>query len=48
MKNEFNWDAVIANATSNPKTSFQALGHIAHLLQDLCMPAHVRNDPHVS
>ncbi|MGE5810901.1 MAG: hypothetical protein ACM339_05330, partial [Ignavibacteria bacterium] len=25
---------------------FRSLGHIAHLVQDLASPAHVRNDPH--
>lgn len=27
-------------------TTFEALGHLAHLVQDASVPAHVRNDPH--
>lgn len=26
--------------------SFEALGHVLHLIQDMASPAHVRNDPH--
>ena len=40
-----------ANATVFEKdvdlsTKFKALGHVLHLLEDMGVPAHVRNDPH--
>lgn len=28
--------------------TFETLGHVAHLVQDMTVPAHVRNDPHPS
>ncbi len=29
------------------KSTFQGLGHLVHLIQDMASPAHTRNDPHV-
>ena len=30
----------------NKKRAYQGVGHILHLVQDLAVPAHTRNDPH--
>jgi hypothetical protein len=42
--NKCNWDNVMKNPGS--KDSFRALGHLLHLYQDMCVPAHVRQDYH--
>lgn len=33
--------------SADPETAFYYLGHAVHLLQDMSVPAHVHNDPHL-
>lgn len=44
MSNSFNWD--VASTNAGKEKGWVALGHMLHLLKDLGVPAHVRNDPH--
>ena len=37
-----------AEKETNLAESFRAIGHVMHLVADLSVPAHVRNDPHPS
>lgn len=42
--NDFNWPNVV-DAAGAPD-GWTALGHVVHLLEDMAVPAHTRNDPH--
>jgi hypothetical protein len=44
LRNEFNWTSAVNRAGTN--RGWEALGHVIHLLEDMAVPAHVRNDPH--
>ncbi|MBE3134041.1 MAG: hypothetical protein IMZ55_11245, partial [Acidobacteria bacterium] len=37
---------VVGYYPSSPALAYYYLGHVAHLLQDMTVPAHVHNDPH--
>lgn len=39
-------DAVEAYAAGDEERAFRILGHVLHLLEDMGVPEHVRNDPH--
>jgi len=44
----FSWyQAIEAYRRGDYETAFVNLGHVLHLLQDVSVPAHSRNDPHV-
>lgn len=44
----FTWDkAIYLFLKGERKKAFECLGHILHLLEDLGVPAHTRNDPHL-
>lgn len=44
----FSWyQAIEAYRKGNYETAFINLGHVLHVLQDISVPAHSRNDPHV-
>lgn len=45
LSNDFNWPHAVAQAGQD--TGWTALGHVLHLLEDLAVPAHTRNDPHL-
>jgi len=46
---DFSWDrAIYEYAWGDKKRGVETLGHILHLLQDSTVPAHVRNDDHLS
>lgn len=48
IETDFTWQAALAAyRQGNKKKAFYALGHIIHLIQDLTVPAHTRNDPHL-
>jgi len=46
VSNDFNWPNAVAEAGND--TGWIALGHMLHLLEDIAVPAHTRNDPHPS
>ncbi|MBI5140201.1 MAG: lamin tail domain-containing protein [Candidatus Vogelbacteria bacterium] len=47
-ENEFSWPKAIQYyAEGDEAKAYLALGHIIHLLEDLTVPDHTRNDPHV-
>ena len=41
------WELAIATYKKSPKEAYTFLGHIAHLLADMSVPAHVLLDPHI-
>ncbi|HQB50646.1 MAG TPA: lamin tail domain-containing protein [bacterium] len=44
---KFSWNQAIEfYRQGNLEKAFTNLGHVLHLLQDMSVPAHVRNDPH--
>lgn len=44
---DFTWDRAIKDYVSgNKDRAFVGLGHILHLIEDLAVPAHTRDDPH--
>lgn len=44
---DFSWDTAIEKANNKEKLyAFKSIGHLLHLLQDLTVPAHTRNEPH--
>jgi len=44
---DFTWQRAIQDYVSGDKErSLKALGHILHLLEDITVPAHTRDDPH--
>jgi hypothetical protein len=46
--NDFAWNvAVGAYARGEMETAFVALGHVLHLIEDMTVPDHTRNDPHM-
>ena len=46
--NEYSWPRVIENyAKGDMDEAYTGLGHILHLLEDMTVPDHVRNDPHM-
>ncbi len=44
LSNDFNWQIAVDEAGTD--SGWTALGHVVHLLEDLAVPAHTRNDPH--
>ncbi|PIQ91567.1 MAG: hypothetical protein COV70_03005 [Parcubacteria group bacterium CG11_big_fil_rev_8_21_14_0_20_39_22] len=45
--NDYSWPkAIKAYAEGDEELAFEALGHILHLVQDVSVPDHTRNDPH--
>ena len=45
---DFTWETAIYNyKAQNYSEAFFGLGHILHLIQDMCVPTHTRNDIHV-
>jgi hypothetical protein len=46
--NEFTWDKSIAKyASGDREGALVGLGHILHLAEDMTVPDHTRNDPHI-
>ncbi|MFA5987287.1 MAG: hypothetical protein WC797_01375 [Candidatus Paceibacterota bacterium] len=46
--NDFSWQKGIrAYASGDKEKAFLVLGHILHLIEDMSVPDHTRNDPHV-
>lgn len=46
--NDFAWNiALEAYAKGDDEAAFLALGHILHLIEDMTVPDHTRNDPHM-
>ncbi len=44
----FTWgDALELYAEGDEENAFRALGHVLHLLEDMSVPEHSRNDPHM-
>lgn len=44
---DFAWRRAIEDyARGNEERGLEGLGHVLHLIEDLTVPAHVRNDPH--
>ncbi len=43
-RNIYNWNSAINNACKI--NGWRSLGHVLHLFQDMCVPAHVRKDLH--
>ncbi|MFA6094481.1 MAG: right-handed parallel beta-helix repeat-containing protein [Candidatus Paceibacterota bacterium] len=47
VANEFSWPKAIQYyAEGNDNKAFLSLGHVLHLIQDMTVPEHTRNDPH--
>lgn len=44
--NRYNWTEAIRTENYKKDTGWKALGYVIHLLEDLAVPAHVRNDAH--
>jgi hypothetical protein len=44
LKNDYNWHS--AMEASKLSKRVKSLGHVLHLFQDMCVPAHVRKDAH--
>lgn len=44
---DFSWDQAKSRYDYNKNFSYLALGHVAHLLEDMGVPAHVWNDTHI-
>ncbi len=48
VENEFSWPKVIQYyAEGDEQKAFIGLGHILHLIEDVGVPDHTRNDPHI-
>lgn len=48
VANAFGWDdAIAAYARGDADTAFVALGHVVHLVEDMGVPDHTRNDQHL-
>ena len=48
VTNDFGWkEALAAYARGDTDTAFVALGHVIHLIEDMGVPDHTRNDQHV-
>ncbi|MCK5285927.1 MAG: lamin tail domain-containing protein [Candidatus Pacebacteria bacterium] len=46
-KPDYSWERAIFDYVHNDKErALEALGHVLHLIQDMSVPAHVRNDDH--
>ena len=44
---DFSYEAAIKNYSQNKeKEAYLALGHLLHLIEDMTVPEHTRNDPH--
>ncbi len=44
---DFSYEAAVKNYSQNKeKEAYLALGHILHLIEDVTVPEHTRNDPH--
>jgi hypothetical protein len=49
IQTTYTWDkAIYKYIVGDKKSAFESLGHVLHLLEDMAVPAHTRNDPHVS
>lgn len=47
ISGDYSESAIINNYKNGDfKRAFQGIGHILHLIQDMSVPAHTRNDPH--
>jgi hypothetical protein len=47
-ENEYSWPVAIRHyAEGDEEKAFLALGHIIHLIEDMSVPDHTRNDPHI-
>ena len=48
-ESDYSWERVIYDYVHNDKArALEALGHILHLIQDMSVPPHTRNDPHLA
>lgn len=48
VENDFSWPKIIKYyAEGYEEKAFIGLGHVLHLIQDLAVPEHTRNDPHM-
>ncbi len=46
---DFSWERAIRDyASGDKKRAYEGLGHILHLIEDMAVPAHTRNDLHIS
>lgn len=46
--NDYSWPKIIKYyAEGNESEAFHGLGHIVHLIEDMAVPEHTRNDPHM-
>lgn len=46
---DYTWEKAIEDyAQGNKQHAYESLGHILHLIEDAAVPAHVRNDLHIS
>ncbi len=46
---DFTWEIAIKDyASGNKERAYEGLGHVLHLIEDAAVPAHVRNDLHIS
>ena len=44
---DFSYEAAVKNYSQNKeKEAYLALGHVLHLIEDITVPEHTRNDPH--
>jgi hypothetical protein len=49
IQTTYTWDkAIYKYIVGDKKSALESLGHVLHLLEDMAVPAHTRNDPHVS
>ncbi|HPT40103.1 MAG TPA: lamin tail domain-containing protein [Candidatus Paceibacterota bacterium] len=49
IQTTYTWNkAVYKYIIGDKRAAFESLGHVLHLLEDMAVPAHTRNDPHIS
>ena len=46
-RNLMRYEAALELASEDRLRAFRALGHVLHLIEDMTVPAHVRNDAHI-
>ena len=49
IQTTYTWDkAIYKYIIGDKQSALESLGHVLHLLEDMAVPAHTRNDPHIS
>ena len=49
IQTTYTWDkAIYKYIIGDKRAAFESLGHVLHLLEDMAVPAHTRNDPHIT